>query len=202
MALVDAVREVAGLETTTDHIPVHGMLDPDILRTMMADAGASKRLIARTMPEIIEAAQRLYLKTCPDLRRKTCPGVRRLLGRLEKRGVVLALVTGNLTQIGLRKLERAGLRQFFEFGAFAEMARDRAGLARLAIGKALRENLLPADRKITLIGDAPSDIIAAKSVGAKSIAVMTGISTREELAAHGPDFLLPDLRALRIEMLV
>ena len=33
--LVDAVRRVTGLDTTTDHIPVHGMLDPDILRRMM-----------------------------------------------------------------------------------------------------------------------------------------------------------------------
>ena len=30
-ALVDAVRQVTGVETNTDGIPVHGMLDPDIL---------------------------------------------------------------------------------------------------------------------------------------------------------------------------
>ena len=40
-ALVDAVRQVTGLETTTENIPVHGMLDPDILTRMMRDAGAS-----------------------------------------------------------------------------------------------------------------------------------------------------------------
>jgi hypothetical protein len=40
-ALVDAVRAVTGLVTTTDHIPVHGMLDPDILTRMMQDVGAS-----------------------------------------------------------------------------------------------------------------------------------------------------------------
>jgi phosphoglycolate phosphatase len=35
-ALVDAVRRVTGLETSTDGIPVHGMLDPDILTRIAA----------------------------------------------------------------------------------------------------------------------------------------------------------------------
>ena len=33
-ALVDAVRQVTGLDTTTEGIPVHGMLDPDILTSV------------------------------------------------------------------------------------------------------------------------------------------------------------------------
>src|SRR5580658_5493841 len=34
-ALVDAIRQVTGLETTNDGIPVHGMLDPDIITSML-----------------------------------------------------------------------------------------------------------------------------------------------------------------------
>src|SRR5215475_8967425 len=34
-ALVEAVRKVTGLETTTDNVPVAGMLDRDILRAML-----------------------------------------------------------------------------------------------------------------------------------------------------------------------
>src|SRR5206468_4394529 len=63
-ALVDAVRQVTGLETTTDNIPVHGMLDPDILTRMMGDAGASRAQILRAMPAIIEKAQALYVRRC------------------------------------------------------------------------------------------------------------------------------------------
>src|SRR6202022_3342374 len=116
-ALVAAVRRVTGLETTTEHIPVHGMLDRDILTRMMADAGASRRLIERSMPAIVEAAQRIYVQSVPDLQRKTCPGVRRLLYNLQRRGIPLGLVTGNLTRIGWKKLERAGLKRYFQFGA-------------------------------------------------------------------------------------
>src|SRR5438093_9551780 len=72
-ALLDAVRHITGLETTTDHIPVHGMLDPDILTRMMSDAGVSPAGIRRSMPAIIEKAQSLYVRRCPDLSEKICP---------------------------------------------------------------------------------------------------------------------------------
>ena len=201
-ALVDAVRHVTGLATTTDHIPVHGMLDPDILARMMRDAGAGEPQIRRAMPAVIEKAQALYVRRCPDLSGKVCPGVRELLARLERRGIPLALVTGNLTRIGWRKLERCGLRNFFRYGAFAEMARDRAGLARLAIRHARREGWIEKGAAISLIGDAPSDIRAAQANRARSVAVHTGISTREELLAHAPDLIFEDLSAVGIEALL
>ena len=197
-ALVDAVRLVTGLETTTEHIPVHGMLDPDILMHMLRDAGASSTSIRRAMPEIVLRAQQIYVRGVPSLQRKTCPGVRAFLRHLEHRGVLLGLVTGNLTRIGWKKLDRAGLKPFFRFGAFGEMAKDRAGLARLAIRHARAQGWIAKGTPIALVGDAPSDIIAAQRNGIRSIAVHTGISTRDDLLAYAPDVLLEDLRGLTL----
>jgi phosphoglycolate phosphatase len=195
-ALVDAVRRITGVETTTDGIPVHGMLDPDILAQMMAAGGLKDRAIREAMPAIIEAAQDIYLNSVPDLRDKHCPGVEPLLERLQSQGIVLALVTGNLTRIGWRKLERAGLDHYFRFGAFGEMAPTRGGLARLAIERARSEGLIGDDTPISLIGDAPQDIMAARENGIRSIAVRTGITPPGDLEACGPDLLLADLTEL------
>src|SRR5207237_34836 len=148
------------------------------------------------MPAIIEKAQALYVRRCPDLTEKICPGVSHLLDSLDRRGIPLVLVTGNLTRIGWRKMDRAGLRCYFRFGAFAEMARDRAGLARLAIRHARRQGWIEKGAAISLVGDAPSDIFAAKANRARAIAVHTGISSREELAVLEPDLLVEDLSAL------
>ena len=201
-ALVDAVRAVTGLETTTDHIPVHGMLDPDILTRMLRDAGESAAFARRHLPSIMRRAEAIYLRSCPDLRRKTCPGVRRILYGLNRRGVPVGLVTGNLARIGWKKMERAELRHYFRFGAFAGTAPDRAALARKAIAHARRQNWIDGDARISLVGDAPSDVLAARANGIQAIAVHTGISTREELAALKPDVLLEDLRPLTLDMLV
>lgn len=195
-ALVDAIRQVTGIETTTEGIPVHGMLDPDILAWMMRVAGCDEARIEAAMARIIDAAQDIYEHSVPDLRDKTCPGVEPLLDRLEQRGTVLALVTGNLTRIGWRKLERAGLRHYFRFGAFGEMAPTRGGLARLAIEQALSAGLVDDTSAISLIGDAVQDVAAARENGIRAIAVRTGITPPEELEASAPDLLIDDLTHL------
>jgi phosphoglycolate phosphatase len=200
--LVDAVRIVTGLETTTENIPLHGMLDPDILERMMRNAGASNAVIRRGMQEIIVRAQALYVRRCPDLQKATCPGVRQVLARLRRRGIPLGLVTGNLTRIGWKKMKQAGLKEYFAFGAFGEMAKDRAGLARLAIRQARERGWIRNGARISLIGDTPSDILAARANGARAIAVRTGIAGLEELVAEAPDLLLVDLRELRLEMVL
>jgi phosphoglycolate phosphatase len=200
-ALVEAVRRTTGVETSTDGVPVAGMLDHTILRAMMTRAGMKPTAIRRALPSTMEAAQSIYLKTSPRLERKVCPGVRRLLGRLEKRGAVIGLVTGNLSRIGWRKMERAGLRPYFRYGAFAESAKDRAGLVRLAVRQARRECWIERDSRIWLIGDHPNDVIAAKANGIRVLAVGTGVVQMDELRSHRPDLCLADLRSLALEML-
>jgi phosphoglycolate phosphatase len=200
-ALVEAVRRATGLETTTDNVPVVGMLDGDILTQMLANAGASRALIRQKMPSMMEHAQRIYVRRCPDLRRKVCPGARMLLYRLSRRGVTTGLVTGNLTRIGWKKMESAGLRQYLRYGAFAELARDRAGLVRIAVRQARNEGWIDAKSRIALIGDHPNDIHAAKANRVRSIAVATGLVGADELAGHSPDVLVQDLRSLSMEHL-
>ncbi len=199
-ALVEGIRSVTGLETTTEGIPVQGMLDPDILTSMIERAGASPERIRTIMPEIIHAAEQYYLRVCPALHDKHCPGVEPVLNRLARGGILLGLVTGNLTRIGWRKLERAGLRRYFRFGAFGDMAPTRAGLVRRAICEARRRGWIRRHAPVSLVGDAPADILAARVNRIRVIAVKTGITPPEELHRHAPDFLLPNLRHLQLRM--
>jgi phosphoglycolate phosphatase len=201
-ALVEAVRRVTGFQTTTEGVPVAGMLDRDILAAMLAQGGASKSMIRRAMPQMVQRAQSIYVRRCPDLRRKVCPGARGLLYRLSRRGVPAGLVTGNLTRIGWTKMDRAGLKPYLRFGAFAELAKDRAGLVRIAMKHARREGWIGRGSTVALIGDHPNDIRAARANGVRSIAVCTGLIGAEELARHNPDVLVPDMRALSVEMLI
>jgi phosphoglycolate phosphatase len=195
-SLVQAVRDVAGVETTTDGIPVHGMLDPDILNLMMKAAGIEALRATALMPAIIDRAQEIYESIAPDLRSCACPGATDILRKLTDAGAVLALVTGNLTRIGWRKLGRAGLDGFFRFGAFGEMAPTRGGLAGIAIDRARRENLIENGSPIALIGDAAQDVRAARENRVLAIAVRTGVTPAEELESAAPDYLFDDLTQL------
>jgi phosphoglycolate phosphatase len=201
-ALVEAIRRTAHVETTTEGVPVAGMLDRDILKSMMLTAGMSRAAIQRVMPEVIARAQSIYVRRVPDISRKVCPGVRSLLRRLTARGAVIGLVTGNLSRIGWRKMERAGLKSYFRFGAFAELAHDRAGLVRIAIRRARRERWIGRQSAITLIGDHPNDVLAARANGIRAVAVGTGVVPLEELQAHSPLIAVPDLRSLKLDDLL
>jgi phosphoglycolate phosphatase len=201
-ALVEAIRRTAHVKTTTEGVPVAGMLDRDILTAMMLRAGVPRTEIRRLMPEVIARAQSIYVRRVPDLARKVCPGVRGVLRRLTARGVVIGLVTGNLSRIGWRKMERAGLRHYFRFGAFAELARDRAGLVRIAIRRARKERWIGRESAISLIGDHPNDVLAAQANRIRAIAVGTGIVTLEELRKHSPYIAIPDLRSLELDDLL
>ena len=193
---------MTGLETSTEGVPLHGMLDPDILQAMMRNAGASMALIRRSMAEICRIAQSLYVRRVPNIERKVCPGVRPLLRGLSRLGVPMGLVTGNLTRIGWKKVERAGLRSYFRLGAFGEMNRDRAGLVRLILKETRRRGWLRDSAPVSLIGDTPVDVSAAQSNGIRAVAVATGLSTWEELESSAPDILVRDLRELRAETLL
>jgi len=199
-ALVQGVRRVTGLDSSTEGIPVQGMLDPDILTIMMRRAGLPRGQIREGLEKAQRAAERYYLRVCPPLHDKHCPGAAPVLEKLARRGILLGLVTGNLRRIGWRKLERAGLREYFRFGAFGEMAKTRSGLAKLAVAEARRKGWVDRAAPVSLIGDAPQDIIAAREAGIRSISVRTGISPVEELTAERPDISLPDLRHLRLRM--
>ena len=200
---MQGIRRVTGLDTTTEGIPVQGMLDPDILTHHDAPRGRSARAkSAKSLPEVQRAAERYYLRVCPPLHDKHCPGGGAGPRKADApRRSCSALVTGNLTRIGWRKLERAGLREHFRFGAFGEMAKTRGGLAKLAIAEARRNGWIDRGAPVSLIGDAPQDIIAARENGIRAISVQTGITPVAELVAERPDVLLRDLRHLRLRML-
>jgi len=47
-----------------------------------------------------------------------------------------------------------------------------------------------------IAGDSVNDIRAGKAAGAKTVAVLSGLFLREELAAESPDLILPDVTSL------
>lgn len=201
-ALEFAILQVTGFAATTQGIPVHGMLDRVILTLMLRAAGIPDVEAQSLLPAVMDAAQELYCRaSVPNLRDKLCPGVPDVLEEMTRRGIVLALVTGNLTRIGWHKLSRAGIHQYFRFGAFGEMAPTRGELAKLAVAQARREGLIGAESRISLIGDAASDIQAARDAGIQSIAVRTGIAPLEELETARPDVLLDDLTRLDLAII-
>ena len=201
-ALIDGIREITGLSTSLDGIATSGMLDRDLISLMLQAAGHSDGRIRRGMRRIVESCQNAYCANCAsDLRQFVCPGVPEVLYELRERGAVLGLVTGNLSRIAWRKMELAGLREYFSIGAFAEDGTTRARLARIAANRAIKAGLTIRTPRISLVGDHPNDIKAARANEFYAVAVGTGVVEWRDLEASAPDVLVRSLRELQIESL-
>lgn len=171
-------------------------------------AGATDKLIATQLlekhglavtPENISALLDAYLAHLADRIAhhpgRLLPGIVALLERLKGRAdCLLALLTGNLRRGAEIKLGHYGVWDYFEFGAFADDHHDRNELGRFARARALDhhgEEFLP--EQIFVIGDTPRDIECGRAIGAKTVAIATGVYSTAELAEHAPDFLFADL---------
>jgi phosphoglycolate phosphatase-like HAD superfamily hydrolase len=178
------------------------------LRTHIPYSGRTDRAIARDLlrmhdvDDTVENWQKLqagYLARLPDsLNRhqgRVLPGILQLLQTLRTRtDVAIGLLTGNVRAGARVKLGHYGLFDHFAFGGFGDLHFDRDDVAREALAE-VRSHLgepLSADR-IWVIGDTPLDVRCARAIGAKVVAVATGVHSYEELRTTAADLTLKDL---------
>lgn len=196
-ALAAGIRTVANVQTTLEGVATSGMLDLDLIRLMMLAAGSTEADILRLLPRIAAECQTHYVTNCTtDLSDRVCTGVRTFIDGLQSNGAVLGVVTGNLEQIGWKKLELAHLRRYFSTGAFAGDAATRGDVARIALERAVERGLVIPSSRVSLIGDHFNDIDAARANGFLSVAVATGLTSYDDLLQHKPDILVRDLTEL------
>ncbi|MGH7202641.1 MAG: HAD family hydrolase [Planctomycetaceae bacterium] len=139
-----------------------------------------------------------YLEQLPrflsDRAGTVLPGVERLLDSLaEQPAVALGLLTGNFREGAAIKLRHYALEHFFAFGGFGDRHLDRDDVAREALRECRRHLGTAVDpQRVWVIGDTPSDIRCARAIGARSVAVATGVFPPADLAAARPDHLFSD----------
>lgn len=192
-ALKCAFRERFGVDDNLDGIEIAGMTDSGIVVSILNKHNLPPT--AENVSALLDSYVHFLSFELPRRQGKLLPGVLTLLEKLKSRPhVVLALLTGNVSRGARLKLEHYGVWHFFEFGAFADDHRDRNELGRFARARAKEKHGREfAASQIDVIGDTPRDIACGKALGARTIAVATGRSSRDDLAKHNPDFLIDDL---------
>lgn len=195
-AFVHAMREVYGLPATLDGVPLAGMLDSQIARLALARHGLTQEAIDERLAEMVARMGERYAAAVARESRieRLLPGVVPLAERLRERGFGLGVLTGNVRGVARAKLAAAGIEDLFPCGAYGDEARERGHLVEAALRDAERRYgvaLTPA--RTVLVGDTPRDIEAARLGGAHVVAVATGRFGVEDLAAHDPDAVFPDL---------
>ena len=187
-AMHETTSDLWGVDTRPVKVPTGGRTDPEIVRTLLAGVGVEDARIDERIGELVPTLVAHYERLKPDdLSGFLAPGAVEALDELsadeERR---LSLVTGNVQEIGRRKLELAGIGHHFAEGqgGFACDSAHRPDLPPIARERAAVWNGgEPWPREATVvIGDTTRDIACARADRVRVICVPTGPQTAEELA--------------------
>ena len=197
-AIVRAIGEDVGITGAFHGIRFDGKTDPQIVSELLSAAGHAPPHDASRVAALCERYVALleHELTSAEVEATVMPGIRELLDRLEEReDVLLGLLTGNLERGATLKLRAAGFApERFTVGAYGSDAADRAALPAIAAARAAEHlGREPAGHAVVIIGDTPADITCGIGIGARAIAVATGGYTVEDLSAHAPHAVFPDL---------
>lgn len=160
-----------------------GKIDTQILVEVLKLHGVSEEEAKNKMPEALKAMKEYFYAHADEGTYIPMPGVVDLLSDLKKRNIPLGLLTGNTAEIGWEKLRRAGIKDYFSFGAFGSIAYKRVDLieiARQEASKTLGQELLI--HNFVIVGDSPLDIACARDGGIPVIAIGAGHYKSHELA--------------------
>jgi phosphoglycolate phosphatase-like HAD superfamily hydrolase len=193
LALGAALHNAFGITDLLENIEYAGKTDGWIMRQIFAKVGlpATEENFARYIHS--------YIAVLPEemarRRARVLPGVRDLLETTAGRSdFAQGLLTGNVRRGAEVKLRYHGLWQRFPFGAFGDDSEFRNELGPHALRRAREHHGVDfAPERVWIIGDTGHDVECARAIGARALAVATGLHSADELSAHRPDAVLPDL---------
>ena len=148
-------------------------------------------ILGVTDTAIIEDMIRLYRGEYEVSGWRDCsvyPGMRELFARLKEGGIRLAVATSKPLRFTVMMLDGLELSRYFDFigGAESDSSRD----SKIAVIRYVMENLgMTSPEGALMVGDRLYDMDGAKEAGMHSAGVLWGYGGREELIAHGADYL-------------
>jgi len=190
-SILSALQAVYGWSGSGEGHDFSGKTDPQIVRELIAEAVGGERCEADLARALEVYLSELDRRLVPELV-VAKPGIGELLKRLAADPrVTLGLLTGNLERGARMKLALPDFNRYFPFGAFGSDSPDRYRLPPIALERARSHcGRAFSGKSIVIVGDSIHDVLCGRDLGVKAVAVATGPTKRERLAAQNPDALL------------
>ena len=188
-----SIYEVVGLEPSVAPSRFAGMVDPQICKILLTEAGLDDEKVTYFLPKVLSRMGEVYR----DMKKKPLlnEGVRELLQILAKsRNHILGVLTGNLSAVTMEKLKVTGIDSYFTEHFSADDYFDRNHLVEDAVKTCAAKHNLSSRKNVVIIGDTPNDINAANAARATSIGIASGVFSLEQLSQSHPTFVFPDFK--------
>jgi phosphoglycolate phosphatase-like HAD superfamily hydrolase len=196
-AMMRALTNAFG-SSGSPHYRYDGKTDRQIVRDLMRMEGHADDVIDARMTALLDE----YVTWLHEELRSGRTHIERFAGVLELLDALearpdrrIGLLTGNIEVGAWAKLRAVGIDPArFSVSAFGSDHEVRGELPAIAQRRAREDLGLHVEGgAIVIIGDTPADIDCGRAIGARAIAVATGRYSVDDLAAHGPAAVFPDL---------
>jgi phosphoglycolate phosphatase len=180
-AVMHALRKY-GIEVS-DRRQLYSFIGPPLTESFMRYLGVSAEEGARAVAYYREyyADQGIFENVVYD-------GIPELLQSLTSAGKRLLVATSKPEVFAVRILEHYGLAPYFHKIAGSNL--DGTRVIKAEVIRYALENCPDADLSRTvMVGDREHDILGAKETGLRSVGVLFGYGSREELERAGADFI-------------
>jgi phosphoglycolate phosphatase-like HAD superfamily hydrolase len=188
------------LPEATRRVTFHGRTDVSLVRQIFRENGIEET--EKNFARFFERYPFWLDHFLHKLDGGPCEGVQEFVDELRsvRTAPMLGLLTGNIRLGAELKLRRYNLWHYFEIGGFADDHEDRNCIAGVAKKRGM-EKLGPSLKsdEILVVGDTVHDIECGKSIGAKVLAVGTGNIPLDQLEAHQPTYVVPDLTRISVK---
>lgn len=188
-----AFKQIYGVDTNIDIIDHSGKVDKQIIIEVLKKEGLDEQTIRSKIDKAMKEMEVFFESNIADGGLSILSGVEELIKKLSENNVLLGITTGNLKSIAEAKLKNIDLDEYFKVGGFGSDDEHRVNLIKIAIERAENNFNFNFNENVFVIGDTPRDIKAGKEAGVKTVAVLTGEYSEEELRSEHPDFLFEDL---------
>lgn len=187
-----AVEDIVGGKPCFAEMKTAGLTDVAIAEAILTkiNGAAAPELVKR----LVTAYEDYLPQSLPRRRGRVLAGVEAVLRRAEESDEYESiLLTGNTQRGANAKLEHYNLSRYFRIGSFSGERSDRVSIAKHAVSLVNQEIGDVRPDRMFVIGDTPHDVQCGKAIGARTIAVATGIYSIDELQACEPWRALPEI---------
>jgi len=171
-----------------DHSELYKFIGPPLLDSFEMFYGMSKE-----ESQLALQYYREYYKPYGLYENTVYDGIEDVLAELKNKGLKLLLATSKPESFAVEILKHFGLEKYFDFIAGATMDEKRVKKAEV-IQYALESCGITELSSAIMIGDREHDVLGAKEVGLKSIGVLYGYGSREELEAAGATYIVENTK--------
>ncbi len=188
----DAFEQVTGKKINLSLTQTAGLTDLHIGMNLLEQNGFEAK--ADVVKKLVTLYEDLLPSNLPKKTGRVLENVREILEALkDKPHVFSMLLTGNTTRGAKAKLTHYQLDQYFSCGAFAEKTHERPAIAQEAL-KIAKEKFPELIMENTyVIGDTPHDVHCGMAIGARTIAVGSGVYNVSLLEDERPWWAISNL---------